>query len=165
MHLSSYCSPTSSSCTHGVAGCSFWAPKTVHTKKLNKCAMRKTPKVSVSEDGQGLNIEVPCGDSPIIHRSGATEVSEENALFGGGGLSSPVHPQCFLPYIKSLYFLELLMCLVYASLAIFLPPYVPLNQRPIPYQEISTGDIILNLELNHAYKPNTITCKSFHVPN
>jgi len=115
--------------------------------------MRKTPKVSVSEDGQGLNIEVPCGDSPIIHRSGATEVSE------------PVHPQCFLPYIKSLYFLELLMCLVYASLAIFLPPYVPLNQRPIPYQEISTGDIILNLELNHAYKPNTITCKSFHVPN
>jgi len=98
--------------------------------------MRKTPKVSVSEDGQGLNIEVPCGDSPIIHRSGATEVSEENALFGGGGLSSPVHPQCFLPYIKSLYFLELLMCLVYASLAIFLPPYVPLNQRPIPYQNI-----------------------------
>jgi hypothetical protein len=57
------------------------------------------------------------------------------------------------------------MCLVYALLAVFLPPYVPLNQRPIPYQTISTGDIILNLELNHAYKQETISCKSFNVIN
>jgi hypothetical protein len=53
--------------------------------------MGKTSEVDVSEDGQGMQIEVPYGDAPVLQRSGIV-ASRENALPSGGVSPPPVHP-------------------------------------------------------------------------
>jgi hypothetical protein len=121
----------------------------------------RTTATDFEEDGTG--IEVGRGDghtaTPVRVRSSGVGARGTAVANGGTAMASPSvqpKPGC-LPYVKSQYFLELLLCVGYAVLALVAPPYVPLNQRPIPYQTTSTGDIILDLELNHAYKQETIT--------
>mmetsp|Transcript_3182 Transcript_3182/g.4481 ORF Transcript_3182/g.4481 Transcript_3182/m.4481 type:complete len:134 (+) Transcript_3182:61-462(+) len=61
---------------------------------------------------------------------------------------------------------ELMFCIFicafgcYSPSLIFLPFFGGINMRPIPYQVLSTKDVILDMELNHELKENvTIPCE------
>ena len=98
-----------------------------------------------------------------LYSNGRTEKEDHAEIevpLGNAAPNSQPEPGC-CRYFKSFYFLELIVCIVYAVLTTVIPKYIPLNIRPIPYQITSAGDVILDLELNHALVPDTITCKYF----
>lgn len=94
-----------------------------------------------------------------LYSNGRTKKEDHAEIevpLGNAAPNSQPEPGC-CRYFKSFYFLELIVCIVYAILSTVIPKYIPLNIRPIPYQITSAGDVILDLELNHALVPDTIT--------
>ena len=60
-------------------------------------------------------------------------------------------------YVTSLEFLEVVICLGGVLIPYFLvKSKLTVNQRPIPYQQIQTGDIILDLTFNQPMVKETV---------
>jgi len=60
--------------------------------------------------------------------------------------------ECARNYVFSFKCLELSVCLIFGLLIAALPHYLlPLNDRPIPYQTINAGDVVLDLTKNDEF--------------
>jgi len=85
-------------------------------------------------------------------------VSSGNDTVSGDETSETCTFGSIAEYIISKKGLELFFCILFAALANFIPGLaVGISQRPIPYQKIGSGDIILDQTLNNEYIPETIS--------